>query len=86
MYHSYLCSKSKPNMKKWYFEHFKENSCVTFHKNKMKSLKVAKWKKDEWRMNEEWWRMKDDDFKLLRGFDDEQTGICKCRVTFETEK
>ena len=28
--------------------------------NKLKSLKVAKWRKDEWRwwrMNEEWWRM-----------------------------
>ena len=25
--------------------------------NKLKSLKVAKWMKDEWRMNEEWWRM-----------------------------
>ena len=35
-------------------------------------------KNDEewWWINEEWWRMndamKDDDFKLLRGFDDEQ--------------
>ena len=32
--------------------------------------------KDEWRMmNDEWWRlkMKDDDFKLLRGFADGQT-------------
>ena len=33
--------------------------------------------------------MKDDDFKLLRGFADEQTeertDICDCRVAFETE-
>ena len=34
--------------------------------------------------------MKDDDFKLLRGFDDEQTdgrtdNICECRVAFATE-
>ena len=33
--------------------------------------------------------MKDDDFKLLRGFDygqtDERTDICDCRVTFATE-
>ena len=35
--------------------------------NKLKSLKVAKWRKDEWRMT------KDDDFKLLRGFADWQT-------------
>ena len=34
--------------------------------------------------------MKDDDFKLLRGFDDKQTDhwtdICECRVAFATEK
>ena len=34
--------------------------------------------------------MKDDDFKLLRGFDYEQTDgltdICDCRVAFVTEK
>ena len=35
--------------------------------------------------------MKDDDFKLLRGFDDGQTdgqtdNICECRVAFATEK
>ena len=66
--------------------------------NKLKSLKVAKWGKDEWRMMEnEWrmmkdegWRMKDDDFKLLRGFDNGQTNrrtdICDCRVAFATEK
>ena len=33
--------------------------------------------------------MKDDDFKLLGGFDygqtDERTDICDCRVTFATE-
>ena len=40
--------------------------------------------KDESRM------MKDDDFKLLRGFDDGRTDgrtdICDCRVAFATEK
>ena len=33
--------------------------------------------------------MKDDDFKLLRGFalqTDRQTDICECRVAFVTEK
>ena len=34
--------------------------------------------------------MKDDDFKLLRGFadrlTDRQTDICDCRVAFATEK
>ena len=34
--------------------------------------------------------MKDDDFKLLRGFDygrtDRRTDICDCRVAFATEK
>ena len=34
--------------------------------------------------------MKDDDFKLLRGFEDRQTDkrtdICDCRVAFATEK
>ena len=43
-------------------------------------------------MNEEWWRLKDDDFKLLRGFwltdgqTNKQTDICECRVAFVTEK
>ena len=42
-------------------------------------------------MDEVWWMMKDDDFKLLRGFADEQTdgrtdNICECRVAFATEK
>ena len=46
--------------------------------------------KDEgWKMNDEWWMMKDADFKLLRGFEDrqtnEQTYIGDCRVTFVTE-
>ena len=51
--------------------------------NKLKSLNVAKWRKDDWRM------MKDDDFKLLRGFDDEQTDRLRNRhlwVTILTEK
>ena len=50
---------------------------------------------DEWRMmNDEWWMLKDDDFKLLRGFEDEQidgqmnklTDISECRVAFAIEK
>ena len=70
--------------------------------NKLKSLKVAKWRKDEWIMikvdegwmkNHEGWMIRDDDFKLLRGFADEQTNgqmnrrtdICDCRVAFTTE-
>ena len=52
---------------------------------KLKSLQVAKWGKDEWRMmKDDWrmmkverWMMKDDDFKLLKGIAlrlmDEQT-------------
>ena len=47
--------------------------------------------KDEWRMlKDDGWMMKDDDFKLLRGFDDQQTNqwtdICECRIAFATEK
>ena len=30
--------------------------------------------------------MKDDDFKLLRGFADRVTDICDCGVAFATEK
>ena len=49
---------------------------------------------DEWRMmKDEGWMMKDDYFKLLRGFaswqtdrlPDKQTDICECRVAFATE-
>ena len=29
--------------------------------------------------------MKDDDFKLLRGFGDKWMDICECRVAFATE-
>ena len=36
--------------------------------------------KDEWRV------MKDDDFKLLRGFTERWTDICKYVVAFATEK
>ena len=44
-------------------------------------------------MKDESRRMKDDDFKLLRGFaygqtdelTNEQTDICDCRVAFKTE-
>ena len=67
-------------------------------KNKLKSLKVAKWRKDEWRMMKDEWRMmkdegwmiNDDNFKLLWGFadwlTDRRTDICECRVAFATEK
>ena len=38
---------------------------------------------------DEGWMMKNDDFKLLRGFGDgrtdERTDICDCRVAFVTE-
>ena len=59
--------------------------------NKLKSLKVAKWRKDKWRMmKDERWMMKDDDFKLLKGFAlgwmNKWTDICNCRVAFATEK
>ena len=47
------------------------------YRNKLKSLKVVKWKKDEWRM------MKDEDFKLLKGFDYRQTNLTDI---CETEK
>ena len=48
---------------------------IFWRENKLKSLKVAKWRKDEWRvmMKDEWRKMKDDDFKLLRGFGDRRT-------------
>ena len=49
---------------------------------KLKSFEM----KEGWIKNAEGWRMKDDDFKLFRGFADEQTDICRCRVTFATEK
>ena len=60
--------------------------------NKLKNLKVAKW-----RMNEELWmmkvkclRMRDEDFKLLRGLADWQTNgwtdICDYRCAFATER
>ena len=40
---------------------------IRLFSNKLKSLKVAKWRKDEWRMmKDEWWGMNDDDFKLFR--------------------
>ena len=50
--------------------------------------------KEGWMKNEEGWMMKDDDFKLLRGFEDEQTNrqtdrwldISECRVAFATKK
>ena len=44
---------------------------------------------ERWMKNNEGWMMKDDDFKLLRGFADgqanERTDICDCRVAFATE-
>ena len=70
-------------------------------KNKLKSLKVAKWRKDEWRMmmndaewwrmNEEWWRMKDEWWRMMISscwrvlLYDPRTDICDCRVAFATE-
>ena len=46
--------------------------------------------KEGWMKNEEGWMMKDDDFKLLRGFasdrTDRLTDICECRIAFATEK
>ena len=72
-------------------DNWRKNTIVDYgregtNENKLKSLQVAKWRKDEWwwmmMMNDDkgWWRvikdewrmMKDDDFKLLRGFDDKQ--------------
>ena len=44
--------------------------------NKLKSLKVAKWRKDEWRM------LMDDDFTLLRGFCDWLTDWRTDKQTF----
>ena len=61
--------------------------------NKLKSLKVAKWRKDEWRMiknDEGWWRLSEEWwFQDVGGFcfrTDRQTDICDCRVAFATEK
>ena len=57
--------------------------------NKLKSLKVAKWRKDE--MNEEWWWIKDEWlwFRAVEGFADRRTDlgtdICECRVAFAAE-
>ena len=39
----------------------------------MKEGWIKNVKNDTGVMNEEWWMMKDDDFKLLRGFDNRQT-------------
>ena len=58
---------------------------------KLKSREMKEvWMKDEWRMmKDEGWVMRDDYFKLLRGFaswqTDRQTDIGECRVAFETE-
>ena len=88
--HIFLIFYDKTKM----FLAFSELNCEMLN-NKLKSLKVAKWRKDEWRMIKvEGWMMKDDDFKLLRGFCDwltdgqtnERTDICECRVAFATEK
>ena len=37
--------------------------------NKLKSLKVAKWGKDEWRMMENEWRMMKDDGWMMKDDD-----------------
>ena len=56
----------------------------------MKSLKVAKWRKDEWRMMKvEGWRMIISScwgVSVTDWWKDKQTDICECRVTFATEK
>ena len=57
--------------------------------NKLKSLKVAKWRiTDEgWRLKDERWKMKDEGRGVL--ITDRQTNrltdICDCRVAFATE-
>ena len=63
-------------------------------KNKLKSFKVAKWRKDEWRMmKDEWWRLMIPScwgVLLTDGQTDERmdkrTYICDCRVALATEK
>ena len=67
-------------------------------RNKLKSLKVAKWRKDEWRMmevewrmNEEWWMMKNEWWRMMISscwgvlITNRRTDICDCRVAFATE-
>ena len=49
-------------------------SNIDYNLNNLKSLKVVKWRKDEWRMMKEWrmneWRMKDEGwwFQAVKGY------------------
>ena len=56
-------------------DNWRKNTIVDYgregtNENKLKSLQVAKWRKDEWRMNEEWWRMNVEGwwFQAVEGF------------------
>ena len=76
----------------WYHEQ-KDPSCerrkLTMHCNKLKSLKVAKWRKDEWRMMKDEWRMIISSFEGVlqtNKLTDKRTDICDCRVAFATDK
>ena len=58
-------------------------------KKQAESLKVAKWRKDEWRMmKDKWWRMM---ISICWGvlptdeLTDGRTDICDCRIAFVTE-
>ena len=77
--HIFLIFYDKTKM----FLAFSELNCEMLN-NKLKSLKVAKWRKNEWRMmkndkggmkKDEGWGMSDEGwwFQAVRGFDDGQT-------------
>ena len=73
--------------------------CTCLESWKLKSLKVTKWRKDEGRMKEEWWRMIQDKWRKMKDegwmkmisscwgvlLMDRRTDICDCRVAFATE-
>ena len=40
--------------------------CNRIVNNKLKSLKVAKWRKDEWRMIKDEWRMMKDEWTMMK--------------------
>ena len=82
-------------------DNWRKNTIVDYgregtNENKLKSLQVAKWRKDEWRMNEEWWRMNDEWWRIMISSCwgvlimnkqmNGRTDICECRVAFATEK
>ena len=86
-------------------DNWRKNTIVDYgregtNENKLKSLQVAKWRKDEWRMNEGWmrndegWMLNDEEwwFQAVEGFcfltdgrTDRRTDIGACRVAFATE-